>query len=147
MKRLIRCLALFAICFTTTAVSSQSNLIVTITNLKNVNGDILVGLYDKARSFPRHVMDGKVVKVTEREMVVTFPDIKPGNYAVSVLHDENQNKDMDQTGLGIPKEGFGFSNDAMGMIGPPSFKRAKVSVPEHHDTDIFIKMKYMKAGQ
>jgi len=92
-------------------------------------------------------LDGKVVKVTETEMVVTFPDIKPGNYAVSVLHDENQNKDMDQTGLGIPKEGFGFSNDVMGMIGPPSFKRAKVLVNEHQDTDISIKMKYMKAGQ
>jgi len=113
-------------------------------NLKNSNGDILVGLYDKAAGFPRHVLDGKVVKVTDNEMKVSFKDIKPGNYAVSVLHDENQNKDMDQTKLGIPKEGYGFSNNAMGVMGPPSFKKARVAVPNSTDTDITIKMKYMR---
>src|SRR5690349_5051697 len=96
---------------------AQSNLIVTIENLKNINGDLLIGLYDNASNFPRKVATGKVVKVTEKLMKVTFPDLKPGNYAVSVLHDENQNKDMDQGRLGIPKEGYGFSNNAMGVMG------------------------------
>jgi len=121
----------------------QSNLIVTIENLKNINGDLLIGLYDNASNFPRKVATGKVVKVTEKLMKVTFPDIKPGNYAVSVLHDENQNKDMDQGRLGIPKEGYGFSNNAMGVMGPPSFKKARFNVPDG-DSSITIKMKYMK---
>jgi uncharacterized protein (DUF2141 family) len=122
----------------------QSTLTITIMNLKNNNGDILVGLYDKAAGFPRHVLDGKVVKVTDDHMKVSFKDIKPGNYAVSVLHDENQNKDMDQTRLGIPKEGYGFSNNAKGVMGPPSFKKAQIAVAKSKDTDITIKMKYMK---
>ena len=122
---------------------AQSNLIVTIQNLKNLNGDLLIGLYDNASNFPRKVATGKVIKVTEKEMKVTFPDIKPGNYAVSVLHDENQNKDLDQSRLGIPKEGYGFSNNAMGVIGPPSFKKARFHVPDG-DSSITIKMKYMK---
>jgi uncharacterized protein (DUF2141 family) len=122
---------------------AQSNLIVTIQNLKNLNGDLLIGLYDNASNFPRKVATGKVIKVTEKEMKVTFPDIKPGNYAVSVLHDENQNKDLDQGRLGIPKEGYGFSNNAMGVIGPPSFKKARFHVPDG-DSSITIKMKYMK---
>lgn len=121
----------------------QSNLIVTIQNLKNINGDILIGLYDNASNFPRKVATGKVLKVTEKIMEVTFPDIKPGNYAVSVLHDENQNKDMDQGKLGIPKEGYGFSNNAMGVMGPPSFKKARFHVAEG-DSFITIKMKYAK---
>ena len=125
------------------ACRAQSNLIVTIENLKNINGDILIGLYDNASNFPRKVATGKVVKVTEKLMKVTFPDIKPGNYAVSVLHDENQNKDMDQGRLGIPKEGYGFSNNAMGVMGPPSFKKARFHVPDG-DSSITIKMKYMK---
>ena len=125
------------------ACRAQSNLIVTIENLKNINGDILIGLYDNASNFPRKVATGKVVKVTEKLMKVTFPDIKPGNYAVSVLHDENQNKDMDQGRLGIPKEGYGFSNNVMGVMGPPSFKKARFHVPDG-DSSITIKMKYMK---
>lgn len=122
---------------------AQSNLIVKIQNLKNSNGDILIGLYDNASNFPRKVATGKVVKVTEKEMEVKFQDIRPGEYAVSVLHDENQNKDMDQGKLGIPKEGYGFSNNATGVIGPPSFKKARFHVPDG-DSSITINMKYMK---
>lgn len=122
---------------------AQSNLTVNIENLKNNDGDILVGLYDNPSNFPRKVATGKVIKVTEKEMHVTFPDIKPGNYAVSVLHDENQNKDLDQGKLGIPKEGYGFSNNVMGVMGPPSFKKARFHVPEG-DSSITIKMKYQR---
>ena len=122
---------------------AQSNLIVKIQNLKNSNGDILIGLYDNASNFPRKVATGKVVKVTEKEMEVKFQDIRPGEYAVSVLHDENQNKDMDQGKLGIPKEGYGFSNNATGVIGPPSFKKARFHVPDG-DSSITINMKYVK---
>ena len=122
---------------------AQRNLIVKIQNLKNINGDILIGLYDNASNFPRKVATGKVVKVTEKDMEVKFQDIRPGEYAVSVLHDENQNKDMDQGKLGIPKEGYGFSNHATGVIGPPSFKKARFHVPDG-DSSITINMKYMK---
>lgn len=133
------CCALFActLCF------AQSSLTVNIQNIKNENGDILIGLYDNASNFPRKVSTGKVVKVTDREMHVTFSDVKPGNYAVSVLHDENQNKDLDQGKLGIPKEGYGFSNNVMGVIGPPSFRKARFHVPDG-DSSITIRMKYQK---
>ena len=123
---------------------AQTNLNITITNIKNDHGDILVGLYDKASGFPRHVIDGKVVKATVDEMIVTFSDLMPGMYAVSVLHDENQNKDLDQNRIGKPKEGFGFSNNAMGVVGPPSFRKARISVPKSKNTDITINMKYYK---
>jgi uncharacterized protein (DUF2141 family) len=122
---------------------AQSKLIVKILNLKNSNGDILIGLYDNPSHFPGKVASGKVVKVTEKEMEIEFLDIRPGDYAVSVLHDENQNKDMDQGKLGIPKEGYGFSNDATGMIGPPSFRKARFHVPTG-DSSITINMKYLK---
>ncbi len=144
MKNTGYLLTVAIVLMTITNTWSQVNLTVTVQNIKNNNGDILVGLYDKAANFPRHVMDGKVVKVTENEMKVIFEHLKPGNYAVSVLHDENQNKDLDQGRLGIPKEGFGFSNNAMGMVGPPSFKKARINVSASQDTDITIKMKYMK---
>lgn len=123
---------------------AQANLNVIIKNIKNDKGNILVGLYDKASGFPRHVKEGRIVKVTEKQMKVTFPDMKPGAYAISVLHDENQNKDLDQTRLGMPREGFGFSNDAMGVVGPPTFKKARIAFKGKEDMDVTINMKYLK---
>ena len=122
---------------------AQSTLVVTIEDIKNKNGDILIGLYDSTSHFPRKVSTGKVVKVTDKEMQITFTDIKPGSYAVSVLHDENQNEDLDTNMLGIPKEGYGFSNNVTGIIGPPSFRKARFHVPAG-DSAITIKMKYRK---
>lgn len=142
MKPFVMPFICFAL-FTSTLSFAQSSLTVNIQNLKNENGDILIGLYDNASNFPRKVSTGKVVKVTDREMHVTFSDVKPGNYAVSVLHDENQNKDLDQGRLGIPKEGYGFSNNVMGVIGPPSFRKARFHVPDG-DSSITIRMKYQK---
>lgn len=123
---------------------AQTNLNVIIKNIKNDKGNILVGLYDKASGFPRHVKEGRIVKVTEKQMKVTFPDMKPGTYAISVLHDENQNKDLDQTRLGMPREGFGFSNDAMGVVGPPTFRKARIAFKGKEDMDITINMKYLR---
>jgi len=122
---------------------AQSTLLVTILDIKNKNGDILIGLYDSTSNFPRKVATGKVVKVTGKEMQITFADIKRGNYAVSVLHDENQNKDLDTNMLGIPKEGYGFSNNVTGVIGPPSFRKARFHVPAR-GSSITINMKYRK---
>jgi uncharacterized protein (DUF2141 family) len=122
---------------------AQSTLLVNIQDIKNKNGDILIGLYDSTSNFPRKAATGKMVKVTDKEMQITIANIKPGNYAVSVLHDENQNKDLDTNMLGIPKEGYGFSNNARGVIGPPSFRKARFHVPVG-GSSITIKMKYRK---
>ncbi len=121
---------------------AQSTLTVNVENLKNDKGDILIGLYDKPDNFPRKASAGQVVRVTDKSMSVVFDDIHPGSYAVSVLHDENQNKDLDQNRVGIPKEGYGFSNNVMGVMGPPSFRKATFSVPEGKSA-ITIHMKYM----
>jgi uncharacterized protein (DUF2141 family) len=122
---------------------AQSTLVVNIKNIKNKNGGILIGLYDSTSNFPRKVATSKVVKVTDKDMEVSFSDIRPGNYAVSVLHDENQNKDLDTNKVGIPKEGYGFSNNVMGVVGPPSFRKARFHVPTG-DSAITIEMKYRK---
>ena len=120
---------------------AQSTITVKIERVRNLNGDLLVGLYDSTSNFPRKVSTGKVIKVTETNMLVTFSKVRPGNYAVSVLHDENRNKDMDQGMLGKPEEGYGFSNNATGIVGPPSFKKARFHVPAGQSS-ITIKMRY-----
>lgn len=53
-----------------------------------------------------------------------FAQIAPGTYALAVIHDENLNGKLDANWLGIPSEGYGFSNDARAALGPPSFSAA-----------------------
>jgi uncharacterized protein (DUF2141 family) len=57
-----------------------------------------------------------------------FSNLSPGDYAVMLFHDENGNGKMDSNIVGIPTEGYGFSNDAKGSFGPPKFSAMKVTI-------------------
>jgi len=66
-----------------------------------------------------------VVKVEDKRAVAVFEDVPHGEYAIKVFHDENSNQKLDTNFVGYPKEKFGFSNNAMGRIGPPSYEQAR----------------------
>jgi uncharacterized protein (DUF2141 family) len=57
-----------------------------------------------------------------------FGNLQPGDYAVMIFHDENGNGKMDSNLIGIPTEGYGFSNEAKGSFGPPKFSAMKVTI-------------------
>lgn len=70
---------------------------------------------------------------------VSIPiELEAGNYAVSVYHDENDNKKLDANFIGIPKEPVGLSNDHRPKFGPPQYKKAEIEVNE--GTVISIRM-------
>ena len=58
--------------------------------------------------------------------------LKPGYYAIAQYHDENSDHNFNRT-LFMPKEGFGFSNDAPTSIGLPSFDAARTALPASGD--------------
>ena len=122
----------------------QTKLQVTVTQIKGQKGDIIVGIFDSDENFLKKPIDSKMIKASGDSITVVFENLKPGKYAVSVIHDANKNKDLDKNKLGIPKEGFGFSNNVMGSMGPPTFERARFDfAPDQKGLDIDIKMKYM----
>ena len=65
-----------------------------------------------------------VIKIREMQARCGFSDIPPGTYALGVIHDENMNGKLDTNRLGIPVEGYGFSNGARALLGAPSFAAA-----------------------
>jgi uncharacterized protein (DUF2141 family) len=68
--------------------------------------------------------------------------LKPGKYAFKYFHDENNNnKKMDTNVIGIPKEGYGFSNNAKGRFGPPDFKDTIFEIK--NDTTIICTINYI----
>jgi uncharacterized protein (DUF2141 family) len=66
---------------------------------------------------------------------------RTGVYALALYHDENGNRHFDRNGLGIPVEGFGFSNNPPTIAGLPSFRSVRLNVPRTGLT-ARIQMKY-----
>ena len=119
-----------------------ASLEVKVNNIKSQTGTIRVGLFTNEKDFLKNAVMGKVVKPDGNEIVVVFENLVPGDYALSVIHDENENGKLDSNGLGIPIEGFAFGNNAMGAFGPPSFAKARMKI-EGKDVSCIIKLKYM----
>ena len=59
----------------------------------------------------------------------TIPDLPPGEYAVVVYRDANDNGRLDKNFIGIPREDLGFSNNYW-PEGPPTFARAAFALGE-----------------
>jgi uncharacterized protein (DUF2141 family) len=64
-------------------------------------------------------------------LTVLVPDLPLGKYAVAAYVDNNKNGRQDKNFLGVPKEIYGFSNDARGMFGPPDFTEAAFDIGEN----------------
>lgn len=141
MKTLFTSMIAAVLLFSASMTFAQSNIEVTVKNIEEVKGSIRVGLFSNENDFLKTPVEGKVVKVAGTEAKVVFENVKAGEYAVSVIHDENDNGELDTNGLGIPKEGFAFGNNAMGMFGPPSFEKAKVVVDQTPVKQV-IELKY-----
>jgi len=87
-------------------------------------GNIAATLFSNEADFLKKRFVAKKVKADKGEVHLVFENIPAGKYALSAYHDANVNGELDKNLIGIPKEGFGFSNDAIGMFGPPDFKDA-----------------------
>lgn len=107
---------------------AQGKLELTIKNIKEVKGTIRVSLFNNENDFLKQAVVSKVVKVSAAEASVVFDNLRPGEYAVSVIHDVNGNQELDKGFMGIPQEPYGFSNDARGKFGPPSYEESKLNV-------------------
>jgi uncharacterized protein (DUF2141 family) len=78
----------------------------------------------------------------ENHAICEFDNVAPGTYAIAVLHDENSNGDMDYNIIGMPIEGYGFSNNVRArMLMAPSFKAASFEV-RGEETELSIKIVY-----
>lgn len=94
------------------ALASAGDLTVKIIQVRSDQGSVLAALYDSEASYmqlPSARAHFKV-KASRGELTYVFHDLPAGRYALSAFHDENGNDKLDRNILGIPKEGYGFSN-------------------------------------
>lgn len=117
-------------------VSGQYLLEIEITGLKSNEGVIMLQLFDKDQK----VIGQEQGIIKEYKCLITFRDLKPGKYAFRFFHDENLSGIMETNGLGIPKEGYGFSNNGAGPFGPKPFNDWLFEINE--SKKVVIKTKY-----
>jgi uncharacterized protein (DUF2141 family) len=105
------------------------DLVLKIDKITNTKGVIMIALHNSASTYEsdQHMFSAKKMAITENTLTVHFGDIPKGDYAIKLFQDENENGRIDKNDLGVPTEGYGFSNNSDTM-GQPSFEEAKFSV-------------------
>lgn len=126
----------FLLLMISTSISGQCRLEIDITELKNNKGHILLQLFDENEKIINQVKS----EIKENRVVIVFKDLNPGKYAFRYFHDENLSMKMETNKLGIPKEGYGFSNNGAGPFGPKPFKEWLFEIRE--DKKVLSKPKY-----
>jgi len=121
------------------------SLTVDVKNLRNTNGVVQFTLYNEENSLPDEKFEKyyriEKSEITNNSATATFTNLPSGKYAVNILHDENENGQIDK-GLILPIEGIGFSNfQTIGFSNRPSFSKASFEVKE--DKTINVKVIYM----
>ena len=119
---------------TSTLAQEKYALTIEIEGIKKKEGSVLVMLSDSKESF-LHTGEGFKAAVKDHKATVTY-HVKKGEYAFSFFHDKNDNGKFDTNFLGIPKEPYGFSNNARGFMGPPSYEKAKFII--NKDTKLSV---------
>ena len=111
---------------------SLGTLTVLPVGLEGSRGSLLVRLSNTAADFEGEgeAFRSAEVKLVDGKAAAVFENIPFGDYALKVFHDENDNQKLDTNFIGMPKEKYGFSNDAMGRFGPPSFEQARFRLEE-----------------
>ena len=125
-----------------------SELVINLSDQKKA-GTLMLAIYNNAEAF-----EGSVIKEKRSEVGVfkglelylepkdsmrLSIEIPDGEYAIAFFIDANGNKKLDKNFLGMPKEQFGFSNNAMGTLSAPSFEQAKFRVAGNTVQNIKLK--------
>jgi uncharacterized protein (DUF2141 family) len=126
------------------APALAGDVVITVTDLRSTKGVVRACMTTRSDIFPKCIKDPgayRTVVPAGKTVEIRFTGVKPGDYAIALLHDENDNGKADRA-LGMaPKEGYGFSRDAPVRMAPPKFKDAVFTQGEA-SSRVTIKMRY-----
>ena len=127
-----------------TGPESPVRLFVNVENVQAERGLIAVTLYadDSSRFLARRgaLYVGRVPARTPATRVcIHLPST--GTYAIAVYHDADANRSFNRTGIGLPEEGFGFSNNPGTLFGLPSFRSVRLAVARN-DMQTTVRIRY-----
>lgn len=105
---------------------------VEVSGLTQTEGRVMVGVFSDAGTWLKKSVGGASVEANQQKdgrVLVKLQDLPEGSsVGLSVFHDVNGNGKLDSNAMGMPKEPYGFSNNAAGVFGPPKFEKAQFEV-------------------
>ncbi|WP_445637534.1 DUF2141 domain-containing protein [Nostoc sp. DSM 114161] len=122
----------------------NGKLTVEIDGFKNKQGQVCASIFGSSQGFPNQrdrVLQKQCIKITDTPLLITFENLKAGNYAVAVMHDGNSDGTLNRNSLGMPIEGFGFSRNPEIKTSAPKFSEA-VFLVAGPNTNIQVQLKY-----
>ncbi len=137
MDRLVRAAALL-LAMAAAGPAHAGALDVAIEGVRSDKGKLVVALYGAGD----RQLERREIPARPGAMRVEFGNIAAGEYAVRVFHDEDGDGAMKKTGIGLPAEGYGFSNRARARFGPPGWKAIAVSVGDGPPTRTAAVLRY-----
>ena len=138
----------FVLCGTTTASGEPvegATVTASVVNLRSQKGNVVCRLYRSEADFPRSPSGNvrkKVTVVPGRPTRCVFEGVAPGTYAMTLIHDENDNGKLDKNFIGMPTEGYGVSNNRTYATKAPSWAECKFSVAPGKSRDLGIELRY-----
>lgn len=124
----------------THADQAKFDLSINVSGAAPNKGQVILSLFDSKESFLKHPSVSKTSKVDAAGKIsFLLSGLISGTYAASVVYDEDNNGELNTGFLGIPTELVGFSNDAKGIFGPPSFEDAAFELD--HTLTLNIKLR------
>jgi uncharacterized protein (DUF2141 family) len=126
------------------APALAGEVVITVTDIRSAKGVVRACMTTRADIFPKCIKDPgahRAVVAADGRIEIRFTGVKPGQYAIALLHDENDNGKADRAIGMMPKEGYGFSRDAPVNMAPPKFKDAVFPIAEG-TSRMTIKMRY-----
>ena len=129
--------------------SFKGNLTLEVNGIQNQRGQVCVRLFSGSRGFPDGAT-GKVTrqcsKITDNSMTFTFKNLTSGSYAIAAFHDQNNDGKLNRNSVGMPTEGYAFSNNpAITRSGPPKYGET-VFLLAGPNTNLRIRMRYSAGG-
>lgn len=135
---------IFLFSILTSNIVHSSDLFIKVKNLKSKKGKIQIALWDNASGFPDEHSTAleRITLNANSGLEAQISNLKPGRYAVGLFHDKNSDLILNTNFMGIPKEGFGFSNNPKILFGPPSFSTSSFELKKDQKKSIIIELKH-----
>ncbi|MEX0297948.1 MAG: DUF2141 domain-containing protein [Kordiimonas sp.] len=99
-----------------------------ISGIKKLTGTVRIAIFNSKENWLKKPIYTSILNAQNDAISYTNTDMPHGEYAIAVYHDVNGNEEMDRNFIGLPKEPYGFSNNARGSFGPAKWKKAKLQV-------------------
>jgi uncharacterized protein (DUF2141 family) len=111
------------------AQNQPTGIDVVFERVRNARGVLRLCLSRNPAHYPDCSRDpqARKVNVPADRGTLRFDNLPQGTYALTALHDENSDGELN-TFLGIPREGFAFSNNPRVGFGPPRYERVRFSI-------------------